>query len=102
MTIVFERIDDDATAAPPQTAAVFGAKASGRVPARMDEPFEWGIAIDVPGFSHDVRELVNDRPGTCSKCLSDGNVRLLRCAQTDASRSRKMSDLKRKVRQSRH
>jgi hypothetical protein len=35
--VVFDRIDDDATVAPPQHAAIFGAKTSGGVPVRVDE-----------------------------------------------------------------
>jgi hypothetical protein len=39
--VVFDRIDGDATVAPPQHAVIFGAKSSGGVPVRMEDPFEW-------------------------------------------------------------
>src|SRR5436305_272789 len=39
-TVVLDRIEGDATIAPPQHAIIFGAKSSGGVPVRMHDPFE--------------------------------------------------------------
>ena len=54
--VVFDRIDDDATVAPPQHAAIFGAKTSGGVPVRVDEPFERGRVVDVAVVGGDALE----------------------------------------------
>jgi hypothetical protein len=40
--IVFDRIERDATGAPPEHTIIFGAKSSGGVPVRVDNPFVWG------------------------------------------------------------
>ena len=40
--VVFDRIYGDATVAPTQHAVIFGAKSSGGVPVRVDDPFERG------------------------------------------------------------
>src|SRR6185436_6385679 len=45
--VVFDRIDSDAAVAPPQYAVILGAKTSGRVPVRMDDPFIRRRVVDV-------------------------------------------------------
>jgi len=41
--VVFDRIKGDATSAPPEYAIIVGAKSSGGVPVRVDDPFEGGV-----------------------------------------------------------
>ncbi len=58
--VVFDRIEGDATGAPPEHAIIFGAKGSGGVPVRVDDPFErWSVA-DVTVVRGDAIEHYND------------------------------------------
>jgi len=58
--VVLDRIDGDATVAPPQHAIIFGAKSSGGVPVRMNDPFEWRSVIDVTVVGGGAFEYCND------------------------------------------
>src|SRR6201981_3413584 len=58
--IVFDRIEGDATGAPPEHAVIFGAKSGGGVPVRVDDPFEWGSVADVTVVRGEAIENYND------------------------------------------
>src|SRR6266566_8592769 len=58
--VVFDRIEGDATGAPPEHAIIFGAKSSGGVPVRVDDPFERGSVADVTVVRGDAIEHYND------------------------------------------
>jgi hypothetical protein len=58
--VVFDRIDGDATVAPPQHAIIFGAKSSGGIPVRVNDPFEWRSMIDVTVIGGGAFEYYND------------------------------------------
>jgi hypothetical protein len=58
--IVFDRIEGDATGAPPEHAIIFGAKSGGGVPVRVDDPFERRSVADVAVVRGDAIEHHND------------------------------------------
>jgi hypothetical protein len=58
--VVFDRIERDATGAPSEHAIIFGAKSSGGVPVRVDDPFERGSVADVTVVRGDAIEHYND------------------------------------------
>src|SRR5208282_921758 len=58
--IVLDRIDGDATIAPPQRAVIFGAKGSSGVPVRVDDPFKRGSVVYVTVVGGDALEDDND------------------------------------------
>ena len=61
--IVFNRIEGDATGAPPEHAIIFGAKSSGGVPVRVNDPFVRGRVADVTVVRGDAIEHYNVKFG---------------------------------------
>src|SRR6201987_5980100 len=58
--IVFDRIEGDTTGAPPKHAIILGAKGSGGIPIRVDDPFERRSVADVAVVRGDAIEHYND------------------------------------------